>query len=76
MSGAGGYDGYFKQSSAAAASAAASSGILSIQVVLNLLCKVCVDNLKADLCFATGTVPFCKHLLHHVRHMSLGAAHA
>ncbi len=37
MSGAGGYDGYFKHSSAAAASAAASSGIYSIQVVLNML---------------------------------------
>ena len=37
MSGAGGYDGYFKHSSAAAASAAASSGILSTEVVLNML---------------------------------------
>ncbi len=58
MSGAGGYDGYFKHSSAAAASAAASSGSPSIQVVLNMLCIVCVNTLKDGLRFAMRVVPF------------------
>ena len=64
MSCAGGYDGYFKHSSAAAASAAASSGIPSIQVVLKMLCKACVNSLKDGLCFAMRVVPFCKRLPH------------
>ena len=74
MSGAGGYDGYFKHSSAAAASAAASSGILSAQVVLNMLCKICVNSLKEGLRFAMHVVPYCRRLLHHARHPSPVAA--
>ncbi len=50
--------------------------LLPLQFVLNMLCKVCVDNLKDGLRFAMHIVPYCRRLLHHVWHMSLVAAKA